>query len=57
MRLTLSAKEHSYGQTGRIWQKKKTNRPAITDYVAKENYVINWSDAKILDEVIVRQNS
>ena len=25
------------------------NKSAITDYVAKENHVINWSGAKILE--------
>jgi len=27
----------------------ETNKSAITDHVAKENHVINWSGAKILD--------
>jgi len=27
----------------------ETNKPAITDHVAKENRVIDWSSAKILD--------
>jgi len=27
----------------------RTNKPAITDHVAKENHVINWSGAKILE--------
>jgi len=27
----------------------ETNKSAITDHVAKENHVIDWSGAKILD--------
>jgi len=27
----------------------ETNKSAITDHVAKENHVIDWSRAKILD--------
>ena len=27
----------------------ETNKSAITDHVAKENHITDWSDAKILD--------
>jgi len=28
----------------------ETNRSTIKDHEAKENHVVNWSDAKILDK-------
>ena len=31
------------------------NKSAITDYVAKENHVINWSGAKILEREVHRK--
>ena len=35
----------------------ETNKSAITDYVAKENHVIEWSSAKILDKGIKKQDN
>jgi len=35
----------------------ETNKSAITDYVAKENHVIEWSSAKILDKVIEKRDN
>jgi len=35
----------------------ETNKSAITDHVAKENHVIDWSDAKIYRQKVIGEDN